>query len=99
MSIVFPADEHLHKLWGGPPGPQAHALVGLSRTSKQLVLKARSGSRGTPREPAGPPGGVRPTTYSPARPFLPPGYTSLTARKPMWPVEVSGSVPVRAAFR
>src|SRR5580658_10496775 len=47
------------ELWGGPPGPQADALVGLSRTSRHLVSKARSGSTGTRVDQ-----GVRRTIYA-----------------------------------
>src|SRR6266702_2873180 len=48
MSLSFPTSEHLHKLWGGPPGPQP-APWPASRVRQEIDSKRRAGPGGPAR--------------------------------------------------
>ena len=58
MPLSFPTTEHLHKLWGGPPGPQPTPSSACSRLD-ETDLMGEQRVQGDPRGP-----GVRPTTYT-----------------------------------
>jgi hypothetical protein len=58
MSFSFPIVEHLHKLWGGPPGSRPTPPSACSGWMR-LIPVAKSGSGGTRADQ-----GVRPTIYA-----------------------------------
>jgi len=53
MSLTDSMAEHLYKLWGGPPGPRADALVGPSRLPKALVFSNKRAGPGGPAQTGG----------------------------------------------
>src|ERR1017187_5681530 len=91
MPHSFPTTEHLHKLWGRPPGlrPTPRRPAGVCMT---LISLSRLRDEGVPRGPGGPPSNLRPnpavakTKWHSEQPdglLLPPGSGSSDVDR--WP--------------
>ena len=55
MPQAFPITDHLHKLWGGPPGPRPAPWPASPRSCKSLYGMSHERVQGDPRGPGGPP--------------------------------------------
>src|SRR3989442_10564660 len=57
MPQAFPITDHLHKLWGGPPGPRPAPWPASPRSCKSLCGMSHERVQGDPRGPGRGPGG------------------------------------------